>query len=117
MGREALQLVDRITDAGAELVSVTEPFDTSTALGRGVFALMLSLAEAESEKLSERFSVAQAVQRDRGLWLGGPVPYGFGRRRRGSWCRRSVAPSACCAQRSDPRRALGGASLTTLAAS
>jgi DNA invertase Pin-like site-specific DNA recombinase len=74
---EALTIVDRIRDAGAALVSVTEPFDTSSALGEGIFALLLSLAKAESEKLAERVKSGKAVVRKRGGWLGGPVPYGF----------------------------------------
>jgi len=75
---EALAYVDRIKNAGAALVSVTEPFDTSTALGEGIFALLLSLARAESEKLSERVRSGKSIVRERGGWLGGPVPFGFG---------------------------------------
>jgi DNA invertase Pin-like site-specific DNA recombinase len=74
---EALSIVDRIREAGAALVSVTEPFDTSSALGEGIFALLLSLAKAESEKLAERVKSGKAIVRERGGWLGGPVPYGF----------------------------------------
>src|SRR5215831_730920 len=47
---EALAIVERVERAQAALVSVTEPFDTSSALGQGIFALLLSLARAESEK-------------------------------------------------------------------
>src|SRR5438046_1028235 len=74
---EALTLVQRIEDAGAALVSVTEPFDTSSALGQGIFALLLSLARAESEKLAERVRSGKAIVRGRGGWLGGKAPYGF----------------------------------------
>lgn len=74
---EALAIVERIERAGAALVSVTEPFDTSSALGQGIFALLLSLARAESEKLAERVRSGKMIVRERGGWLGGPVPYGF----------------------------------------
>lgn len=74
---EALEIVGRIRACGAALVSVTEPFDTSSALGEGIFALLLSLARAESEKLGERVRSGKAVVRERGGWLGGPTPFGF----------------------------------------
>lgn len=74
---EALEIVGRIKACGAALVSVTEPFDTASALGEGIFALLLSLARAESEKLGERVRSGKAVVRSRGGWLGGPTPYGF----------------------------------------
>jgi len=74
---EALSIVERVERAQAALVSVTEPFDTSSALGQGIFALLLSLARAESEKLAERVRSGKKVVRERGGWLGGPIPYGF----------------------------------------
>ncbi|MGZ6361378.1 MAG: recombinase family protein [Ktedonobacterales bacterium] len=74
---EALDIVQRIEAAGAALVSITEPLDTSSALGQGIFALLLSLAQAESEKLSERVRGGKNVSRARGGWQGGPTPYGF----------------------------------------
>ncbi len=74
---EALELVQRIEATGAALVSVSEPFDTSNELGKGIFALLLSLARAESEKLRERVLSSKSASRERGGWQGGAAPYGF----------------------------------------
>lgn len=50
---EFVKAYDRIREAGAEFVSVTEAFDTSTVLGRLGLNIMASIAEMESEIKSD----------------------------------------------------------------
>lgn len=48
------KLLERCRDAGVELTSATEQFDTSTAIGRAFVWLLVSVAEIEAENTSIR---------------------------------------------------------------
>jgi site-specific DNA recombinase len=74
--RDALAIADRLERAGADLVSLTEPIDTTTPYGRFFFKLLAILAELERDILSERTKGALAYKRGQGERTGG-VPYGF----------------------------------------
>lgn len=50
------KLVERCRGAGVELVSATEPFDTSSAIGRTLVWLLASVAEIEAENTSKRIT-------------------------------------------------------------
>lgn len=54
------KLLERCRAAGVELVSATEPFDTSTAMGRAFVWLLASAAEIEAENTSERIKATRA---------------------------------------------------------
>jgi DNA invertase Pin-like site-specific DNA recombinase len=74
----AINNVQRITDSGGVLMSVSDNVDTSTAIGRGVLALMFSLAEGESESTSKRVSLAwEAVAAEGRPHIGGVKTFGF----------------------------------------
>lgn len=70
--------VRRIMDAGAVLVSTQDNIDCTTAPGRGVFALLVSFAEGQSEDTSKRVSLAWAAKAARGEpHVGGFRCFGF----------------------------------------
>ena len=75
--RDAIDIMERLHDAGADLVSLTENIDTTTAMGKLFFRLMAALAEFERDIISERTSMAMAHKRGRGEYTGGEAPYGF----------------------------------------
>ena len=75
--RDAIDIMERLHGAGADLVSLTENIDTTTAMGKLFFRLMAALAEFERDIISERTSMAMAHKRGRGEYTGGEAPYGF----------------------------------------
>ena len=68
LGRSFSQLAvlkDEMTLAKANLVTIKEGIDTTTAIGRFIFGLFAALAEFEAEQLSERTSdCAQSMKED-----------------------------------------------------
>ncbi len=75
--RDMLCLAERLQRAGADLASVTEAVDTTTAAGKMVFTMLAVLAEFERQQLSERTRMALEHKRHRGEKLGGSRPYGY----------------------------------------
>jgi len=75
--RDALEISDRLSKAGADLVSITEKIDTTSAAGKMVFRMLAVLSEFETDLLSERTSMALAHLKKQGRKTGGYVPYGY----------------------------------------
>lgn len=71
-----IALADTLGRSGADLVSLTEQIDTSTAAGRMVFRMLATLAEFERDLIAERTRNALAVKRANHERTGG-VPFGF----------------------------------------
>ncbi|EOR24991.1 resolvase domain-containing protein [Niallia nealsonii AAU1] len=57
--------------------SVTEPFDTTTAMGRFLIILVAAIAQWERETISERVSLNILQKTKSGEWKGGTPPYGY----------------------------------------
>ena len=74
--RETLELGERLSKAGADLVSLSEKIDTTSAAGKMVFRLLAVLAEFERDQVSERTTMALQYKKAQGEKLGGRVPYG-----------------------------------------
>jgi site-specific DNA recombinase len=75
--RELLEAQAVLDAVGVGLCSATEPFDTTTPMGRFMFQLLGSIAELEKSVILERTTGGRArVARD-GKWAGGPPPYGY----------------------------------------
>ena len=66
---------ERLAKADADLVSLSEKIDTSSATGKMVFRLLSVLAEFEADLVSERTTAALAAKRANGERTG-QVPYG-----------------------------------------
>lgn len=67
----------QIVDAGVEVISATEPIDTTTPMGRAMAQVLQVFAELESRTTGLRISHTLAYLRDRGRWTGGNPPYGY----------------------------------------
>lgn len=75
--RDTLDIADLLTKKGADLVSISEKIDTTTAAGKMVFRMLAVLNEFERDQISERTCAALAYKRSKGEKTGGDVPYGF----------------------------------------
>ena len=76
IGRSMMDTVRIVLDLdrrGVGFRSLTESFDTKTAMGRGVLALLAAVAEDERERLRERTKAGMAAARRRGRHVGRPA--------------------------------------------
>ena len=74
--RDTLAIGERLDKAGADLVSLSEKIDTTTAAGKMVFRMLAVLAEFERDQICERTKSAMSYKRSKGERVGA-VPYGF----------------------------------------
>jgi len=75
--RDAIEIAERLRKARANLVSLTEAIDTTSATGKLVFQVLAVLAEFERNLTSERTSAALAHKRSRGERVSRYAPYGW----------------------------------------
>ena len=62
---------------GANFVSITQSFDTSTSMGKLTLNMLLSFAQFEREVSSERVRDKIRASKAKGLWMGGNPPLGY----------------------------------------
>jgi site-specific DNA recombinase len=74
--RDTLVIADRLDKAGADLVSLSEKIDTTSAAGKMLFRLLAVLNEFERDLISERTQGAMNYKRSKGERLGA-IPLGF----------------------------------------
>jgi len=71
-------VADKLDKAGADLVSLSERIDTTTAAGKMVFRMLAVLNEFERDQISERTSAILQHKKAMGE-VYSPIPYGFKR--------------------------------------
>jgi site-specific DNA recombinase len=71
------KLVELFDQHGVSFVSVTQSFNTTTSMGRLTLNVLLSFAQFEREVTGERIRDKIAASKQRGIWMGGNVPYGY----------------------------------------
>ncbi|MCD4707357.1 MAG: recombinase family protein [Candidatus Sabulitectum sp.] len=76
--KDTLQIAEKLDKAGADLVSLSEKIDTTSASGKMLFRLMAVLNEFERDQISERTSVALQHMKAKGL-VYSPIPFGYKR--------------------------------------
>ena len=84
-GRNALDSlvnIQRVEAAGGRVVSVTEPVDPGTSIGRYNRTNALALAELQSDIIGDNWRAAQDARRTRGLPHDGKPRFGYIRRGR-----------------------------------
>lgn len=74
--RDMLDIAERLEKKGADLVSLSERIDTTTASGRMIFRMLAVLAEFEKEQIGERTRMALAHKKANGKAYCG-APFGF----------------------------------------
>ena len=74
--KDMLAISDLLEKRGADLVSLTEKIDTTTAAGKMVFRMLAVLNEFEADLVSERTKAALAHKKSKGERIG-TVPFGY----------------------------------------
>jgi DNA invertase Pin-like site-specific DNA recombinase len=74
--RDAINIAERLDKNGADLVSLSEKIDTTSASGRMIFRMLAVLAEFERDQIAERTRAALAHKRAKGE-VTGAVPFGY----------------------------------------
>ena len=72
------KLVELFDAHGVSFVSVTQSFNTTSSMGRLTLNVLLSFAQFEREVIGERVRDKIAASKRKGLWVGGPLPLGYG---------------------------------------
>ncbi len=75
--KDALDISERLRKAHADLVSLSEKIDTTSAAGKMVFRLLAVLAEFERDLVSERTTTAMQHLKAAGRRISHRLPYGF----------------------------------------
>lgn len=79
-GRSNRHLANALGDLdelGVRFVSLSEQFDTSTPMGKGMLAISGVFAEIEHATIRERMTTGRRAVVSQGYWGGGVLPYGF----------------------------------------
>jgi site-specific DNA recombinase len=75
--KDAILISERLAKHGADLVSLSERIDTTTAAGKMVFRMLAVLAEFERDQVAERTKGALGHLRSQGKRISGKIPYGY----------------------------------------
>lgn len=76
--KDTISLAEKLGKSGADLVSLSEDINTTTATGKMIFRLLAVLNEFERDQISERIRMALAHKKKRGL-VCGQIPFGMHR--------------------------------------
>jgi DNA invertase Pin-like site-specific DNA recombinase len=76
------KIVEIFDRHGVSFVSVTQSFNTTTSMGRLTLNVLLSFAQFEREVTGERIRDKIAASKKKGMWMGGYVPLGYGKKDR-----------------------------------
>jgi site-specific DNA recombinase len=74
--KDTIEIAEALDKKGADLVSISEKIDTTTAAGKMVFRMLAVLSEFERDQVSERTKVAMGHKKTKGERVGG-IPYGL----------------------------------------
>jgi DNA invertase Pin-like site-specific DNA recombinase len=75
--RDADTLISKIEDAGGVFIALDFDFDTSTAMGRAMLAVVLAFATLTREQAVEKAVVLGAKKLREGTSMGGAAPLGY----------------------------------------
>ena len=75
--KDTLAIAERLEKAGANLASITEKIDTSSAMGKMIFRLLSTLNEFEKDQISERTESAMAHLRKTNKRISAKIPFGY----------------------------------------
>ena len=76
--KDTINLAEKLGKSGADLVSLSEEINTTSAAGKMIFRLLAVLNEFERDQISERIRMALRHKKEQGL-VCGQVPYGMRR--------------------------------------
>ncbi len=112
--RHVLYLLEEVFERhGVTFKSATEPFDTSTPLGKAMIGILAVFAQLERDTIIERTKEGHHKRARQGLWGGGPQPFGYRWNKEAG--RLETVPSEARIVREMYRRFLQGCSLVEIA--
>lgn len=68
---------EELASMGIDFISITESFDTSTAVGRMMLGILSTFGEFERETINERTKGGRTAKARDNKFAGGSVPYGY----------------------------------------
>jgi site-specific DNA recombinase len=75
--RDMVMLLDELDQAGVVFRSATEPFDTSTPMGRMLVQMLGMFAQFERDTIIDRVIAGMERKAAKGKWKGGKRPFGY----------------------------------------
>ena len=75
--RDCIDMAEALGKAGADLVSLSENLDTTSAAGKAIFKIFAVMAEMERDLIAERTKGALDYKHSQGFKTGGAVPFGY----------------------------------------
>ncbi len=74
---DMVMLLDELDQAGVVFRSATEPFDTSTPMGRMLVQMLGMFAQFERDTIIDRVIAGMERKHAKGKWKGGKRPFGY----------------------------------------
>ena len=74
--KDTIEISERLSKVGADLVSLSEKIDTTSASGKMIFRLLAVLNEFERDQIAERTCTAMQFKKAQGERVGA-IPYGY----------------------------------------
>lgn len=74
--KDTIAIGEKLDRYGADLVSLSEKIDTTSAAGKMIFRMLAVMAEFERDQISERTKTAMNYKKSRGERCG-TIPYGY----------------------------------------
>lgn len=76
--KDVLELLEDVFEAnGVAFKSATEPFDTSTPLGKAMLGILAVFGQLERDMIIERTTSGRRERVNQGMWHGGRIPFGY----------------------------------------
>lgn len=75
--KDTLAIAETLDRRGADLISLSEKIETTSAAGKMIFRLLAVLSEFERDVIAERTSMAMRHLQAQGRHIGGMTPFGF----------------------------------------